>query len=356
MAGPAASADPVAVSELRSWLQAREWDRLQRHFAAVAPATADAFEARALLTMALQPGPDGARRAVADLRQACALQPGNVLTAANLMQALIDAGDAAQALRLTADAMRQAPHIQPLAEKHAWALVALAHWDDAQAAVAHALGVARAAGAAPAPALEALAEELRGGWWRPLALGGITLRLPAEQDRAFVAACFGNPAFISRYRRFQSAEPAAVSQFLDLARRRPRQTGRIDWIVCRGLQPLGLASLSDLDFSHRRGELLVGLLDPDARSPAGLKASLAAMDCAFSVFGLRKLVSHVYGDNPAAQANTLHLGLRQEGLLRAHLLTGDGPLDLYVNGLLADEFRADARLQRLLSRWRVLSA
>ena len=352
MAGSAASADPVAVSALRSWLQARDWDRLQRHFAAVAPATADDFEARALLTMALQPGPDGARRALADLRQACALQPGNVLAAANLMQALIDAGDAVQALRLTTDAMRQAPHIQPLAEKHAWALVALARWDEAQAAAAHALGVARAASATPAPALAALADELRGGWWRPLALGGVTLRLPADADQAFVAQCFGSPAFIARYRRFQATDAAAVGGFIDLARRRPRQTGRIDWIVCQGAQPLGLASLSDLDFKHRRGELLVGLLDPDARAPVGLKASLAVMDCAFNGFGLRKLVSYVYGDNPAAQANTLHLGLRQEGLLRAQLLTAEGPLDLYVNGLLADEFHADARLQRLLARWR----
>ena len=352
MAGSAASADHIPVSELRSWLQARDWDRLQRHFADLAPAGAQDFEARALLTMALQPGPDGARRAVADLRQACALQPNNPLMAANLMQALIDAGDAAQALRLTTDAMRQAPHIQPLAEKHAWALAALAHWDEAQPAVLHAIALAQVAGAAPAPALAALADELRNGWWRPLALGGVTLRLPVEDDRAFVARCFGSPAFISRYRRFQAGDSAAVGSFIDLARRRPRQTGRIDWIVCRAAQPLGLASLSDLDFNHRRGELLVGLLDPDARAPDGLKASLAVMDCAFNGFGLRKLVSYVYGDNPAAQANTLHLGLRQEGLLRAQLLTAEGPLDLYVNGLLVDEFRADARLQRLLARWR----
>lgn len=340
----------TSAPDLRAWLQAGAWDRLQRHFAAVAPASAEAFEARALTTMALRPGPDGARLAVADLRQACTLQPGNVLTAANLMQALIDSGDTAQALQLTADAMRQAPNLPPLAEKHAWALLAACRWDEARRAVQHAIGLAPPGAAAPA--LVALAEELRCRWWQPQSMGGITLRLPTEIDRDFVARCFADRAFVTRYRRSQTADEAAVSSFLALARRRPRQSARIDWVVCRGAEPLGLASVSDLEFNNRRGELLVGLLAPDARTPVGLKASLAVMDFAFNRFGLHKLVSYVYGDNPEAQANTLHLGLRAEGLLRAHLLTADGALDLHVNGLLADEFHADARLQRLLARWR----
>lgn len=274
-----------------------------------------------------------------------------MLTAANLMQALIDAGDAAQALRLTTDAMRQAPHIQPLA-KHAWALVALAHWDDAQAAVAHALGVARAAGAEPpAPALEALVEELRGGWWRPLALGGITLRLPAKPTGPSwqpVPATPRSSRATAASSRPSQPQSASSSTWPGGARGRPgASTGssaaarsRWAWPACRTwTSATGAASCWSGCWTPMR-----------ARLP-GLKASLAAMDCAFaSFFGLRKLVSHVYGDNPAAQANTLHLGLRQEGLLRAHLLTGDGPLDLYVNGLLADEFRADARLPRLLAR------
>ncbi len=342
---------PVDPS-LQSWLQGREWDRLQQHFAAVSPVRADEFEARALTTMALQPGPDGARRALPDLRRACTLQPGNVLLAANLMQALIDAGDTAEALRLTTDAMRQAPQIVALAEKHAWALLAAARWDDAQRAVAHAIGAAQAAGVAPASTMTQLAEELRTRWWQAQALGGIELRLPAEADRDFVARCFSARDFITRYRRFQADDAAAVGSFLALARRRPRQSGRLEWIVCRGDEPIGLASLSDLDFTHRRGELLIGLLTPDASAATALKASLAAMDYGFNGLGLHKLVSCVYGDNAPAQANTLHLGLRQEGLLRGHLLTPDGPLDLYLNGLLADEYRADARLQRMLARWR----
>ncbi|MFO1328200.1 MAG: tetratricopeptide repeat protein [Rubrivivax sp.] len=346
------AAEERPAVELGAWLQARDWGRLQRHFARVPPATAADFEARALATMALHPGAGGARAALADLRQACRLEPGNVLAAANLMQALIDAGEADEALRLTRDAMRQAPQIVPLAEKHAWALVAAARWDEARLAVAHAIEAARKAELPASEAMAALAAELDTAWWQPLRLGDIELRLPAEIDQAFVAACFQSGDFLSRYRRFQAADEVAVRNFVDLARRRPLQTSRIDWIVWRGVEALGLASVSDLDFGHRRGELLVGLLAPRAAASAGLKASLAVMDFFFARLKMRKLVSYVYGDNEAAQANTLHLGLRQEGLLRRHLLTPAGELDLYVNGLLADEYHADARLQRLLARWR----
>lgn len=354
MTEPHAGAAPPA--DIRGWLVQRDWPRLQRHFATVAPTQAHEFEARAFTLMALQPGPGGARRALADLRQACALQPGNVLSAANLMQALIDAGESAEALRLTTDAMRQAPQVVELAEKHVLALLARSQWDEARRAAHHALAAAQAAGAQASPAVARAAQDLDTVWWGPRAMGDVVLRLPLEQDQDFLARCFGERDFIRRYRRSQEGDEAGVRAFLDLARVQPRQSRRLDWIVCQGPRPVGLASLSDLDFTHRRGELLVGLPEADARVPVALKASLAVMDFAFDGLRLHKLVSYVYGDNAQAQANTLHLGLRQEGLLRGHLLTSDGPLDLYVNGLLADEWRADARLQRMIRRWRAKPA
>lgn len=358
MAGPARAAPDGGHAPqdgdhpLRTWLRAGDWASLRAHFERHAPASAAEHEARALTTMALMPGPVGARHALADLRRACSLDPHNVLQAANLMQALIDAGEISDALRLTEDAMRQAPHLLPLAEKRAWALLAAARWDEAAVAARHALAVADGLGLPGSDALRGLESELAIGWWRPLCLGGVELRQPRTGDEAFIARCFRDVAFMSRYRRIQEGHDDAVRAHVGLARQRPRSSGRIDWIVCRDARPLGLAGIADIDFLHGRGELLVGLAETDPRPASALKASLAVMDFAFTRLGLRKLVSYVYGDNPEAQANTLHLGLRQEGVLRRHLLTAQGPIDLYVNGMLADEYRDDRRLQRLLARWR----
>jgi diamine N-acetyltransferase len=156
---------------------------------------------------------------------------------------------------------------------------------------------------------------------------------------------------MTRFHRFQPADDAAIDQFIQRSDSRPRLNRRLDWIVHDGPEAIGLASLVDLDHEQRRAELLVGFPRAEGRPAAALKASLAAMQFAFGALKLNRLISYVYGDNPASQANTLHLGLRQEGLLREHLRVDGVALDLHVNGLLAREYFADARLQRLLQRW-----
>ena len=242
--------------------------------------------------------------------------------------------------------VQQAPQLADLRDKQVQALMAAARWEDALQA-ASARPAAHHAGQAGA----ALLEELGSLWWRPLVLGGVCLRLPSPGDSDFVARCFRDTAFMTRFHRFQPGDDAAIEEFIGRAKTRLRRTRRLDWIVWRGDQPIGLTSLVDVDHENRRAELLVGLPQPGTSGPAALQASLATLQFAFDRLGLHKVLSHVYGDNPMSQANTLHLGLRQEGLLRDHLQVDGKALDLFVNGLLASEFRADARLQRLLRRW-----
>ena len=113
----------------------------------------------------------------------------------------------------------------------------------------------------------------------------------------------------------------------------------------------GFAAIVDIDLGHRRGELLVGIPGAGTAPALALKASVAAMAFAFENLQLDRLVSHVYGDNPAAQANTLHLGFQPEGRLREQLRFGNQAIDLMVNGLLAREHAQHPQLKRLRERW-----
>ena len=332
--------------DLQSWVRASDWPRVLQHFTDVAPRTAAEFASRGLAIRALQPGVEGARQALPDLRQALALQPGSAPMASNLLQGLIDAGETREACLQSAALVAQSPHDADLRHKQVQALMAAARWDDAleAASVEPAARDAR-------PPWAALRDELGSRWWQPVILGGQRLRQPQPQDRGFVARCFRDRAFMSRYHRYQAGEDAAIEQFIARSSSRPQLTRRLDWVVCRGDEAIGLTSLVDIDPDNRRAELLVGFPHPRAAASAALKASLAAMQFAFDRLGLHKLMSYVYGDNAESQANTLHLGLHQEGLLREHLQVDGQPLDLYVNGLLAPQFHADERLQRLLQRW-----
>ena len=83
-----------------------------------------------------------------------------------------------------------------------------------------------------------------------------------------------------------------------------------------------------------------------------LKVSVAVLEFAFKRLHLAKMMSYVYSDNPEAQANTLHLGFEQEGLLRSHIAGQSGRLDLFVNGMTNTSFAGNALLNKLALRWR----
>lgn len=353
---PANAASPgpgaAAAGDLQTWLRAGDWPRLQAHFSRHAPAGADGFVARALLLTRAERTTERTAQILADWRQACALQPSNLLHAVNLAQALLDAGQPDEAAGLAAQLVQHAPQNYPAAEKQALALHACGRWHEGAAAGAHAMHAAAAAGMAPSEATRAVYTDLAWPWWQPLGIGGAQLRLPATEDAAFLRGLFNDADFMRRFHRYQRGDERSITEFIDRAQRPSRETRRRDWIVLdRHGNAAGLASIVDIDALNQRGELLVGVPHPRAGESLAFKASIAAIAFAFEQLQLEKLVSFVYGDNPAARSNTLHLGFREEGLLRSHLKEGDSRLDLYVSGLLKTEFEADGRMQRLRSRW-----
>jgi len=112
-----------------------------------------------------------------------------------------------------------------------------------------------------------------------------------------------------------------------------------------------LAELVDINLQNSRAELIVGF--PDTQTfGISLEATLLAIEFAFSKIGIRKLVSYVYGDNPNAQRNTLHLGFQAEGLLRDHVLDAASGecLDLHINGCLASDFFRNEIMLKLARR------
>lgn len=340
---------------LHAWLRQGDWARLQSHFDGHAPGTAAEHAAHALLLTRSERTRERDARIVADWRQACRLQPDNLLHAVNLAQALLDAGQVDEAAALAVRIAQQAPQSPPAVEKLCLAMHAQGRWPEAQQAVERARSLADACKLPLPDAVHSVCESLAGRWWEPIAVGGAVLRLPQADDLPFVRAAFNDAAFMPRFHRYQRGDEPALQEFIGRARRPPRETRRRDWIVVdRAGRAAGLVSIVDIDPVNRRGELLVGV--PDAQRRQGsealaLKASLAAVAFAFERLRLDKLVSYVYGDNPVAQANALHLGFASEGLLRGHIADGHQRLDLHVNGLLRPEFEADARLQRLRQRW-----
>jgi len=341
-----------ASAQVTQWLLTRDWGELTRHFSSHPPIRADEYHARALMKLHQVARPVDIDWAfvISDLRQACSLNPSNALMAVNLTQALLDSRQPQEAYETAKQTFKLHPNAYPVMEKLALAADATHRWAEALATLKQAKQTLAENQLLP-PSLERLLVELSSRWWEPIVKDGVVLRHPDNSDADFLTSTFNDVDFMQRYHRFQEAGTVVVKKLIVQAHQPLRQTRRIDWIVLDRIgNRVGLAAIVDIDWRNERGELLIGL--PGQRNPMiSLKASVAVLEFAFKQLRLAKMVSYVYGDNPEAQTNTLHLGFKQEGLLRSHIASPSGRLDLLVNGMTRNDFADNALLNKLVRRW-----
>jgi RimJ/RimL family protein N-acetyltransferase len=335
----------VNASEL---LMAKDWVGLANLFSSTPPVTALDFQARALLAVHQHGGRPNWKEVLVDFEQACTLAPRSPMLRVNFAQALLDSGHHEEAKKQALLACELDPASRPPLEKLGLACVAVRDFSGGLQAFDRAAAVP---GPALAPALAKLHALLRTRWWEPQGAGSVMLRAPHAEDADFLARSFADREFMRQFHRLQASGQDAVAAFIRTAALLPLQTRRIDWIVTDVReQRIGIAGLVDIDWGNGRGEYLVGFPGPCPRA-AALQASAAAIRFAFERLVLEKLVSFVYADNPAAQSNTLHLGFREEGLLRSHIASEGRRIDLFANGMLRSEFESSPLFARLRLRW-----
>ncbi|NOT86269.1 MAG: GNAT family N-acetyltransferase [Methylococcaceae bacterium] len=203
--------------------------------------------------------------------------------------------------------------------------------------------------------------EVDSAWLQPLYGNTLLLRRFQASDSEYLSRCYAAQDFMRFYHHFLPCnQPVKLleKKLHQNAQLHPCQSKAIDWIICRTdathiSRPIGIANLVDIQFAHRRAELLIGIPEPvDRLGHTGLETSLLIMDFAFNRVNLNKLTSYVYGINPIAQKNTLALGFKQEGYLNAHLIQPENgkALDLYTNGLTMTDFRHNTHLAKLSRR------
>jgi len=124
----------------------------------------------------------------------------------------------------------------------------------------------------------------------------------------------------------------------------PENLTKLEWVVKKTESEhsiIGIASLADYQAFHNRAEILIGIPNPEMRTGStGLEASLLIFEFAFQHIHLHKLVSFVYSFNQQAQKNTIHLGFKNEGLLRDQFFNHreEKYVNLYQNGMLNSDF------------------
>jgi diamine N-acetyltransferase len=188
-------------------------------------------------------------------------------------------------------------------------------------------------------------------WWSSVQGRRLILVRKGLQHTDFLIECRQNKDFHHHYNLFQEATPDAVKRELKVADRPPLDSKKIEWVVEKNGQPIGVAALVDLNMNNSRAELLIGF-PGDVSALATVEATLLVLEFAFATLGLFKVYSYVYSDNPKGQKNTLSLGFEQEGILKSHVQDPylKQRLDLYVNGCLQDDFFSNITLMKMAQR------
>ncbi len=200
--------------------------------------------------------------------------------------------------------------------------------------------------------------EVDPAWLAPLDGKQFYLRRYKADDAAYLHQCYLNASFMDLYNRYIPRHLHVDELAVSLAQahtKHPCQLKTVDWIIVRKTthEPVGIASLVDIQYQHRRAEFQIGLPDPaDHTRGIGLEATLLVLDYAFNRVGLNKLVTIIYSYNVSSQKNTLALGFEQESYLREQLIDKESgkPIDLFGNGMTLRDFRQNIRLSRLSTR------
>jgi RimJ/RimL family protein N-acetyltransferase len=195
-------------------------------------------------------------------------------------------------------------------------------------------------------------------WWSEIKAGICQLNRRSSKDIDFVREIWNHKDFIYSFHRHANSLPNESDKLANLLDKEyfalVSESHSIHWIVKdKTGKPWGLLSITGISLIHKRAEVLLGVLDG---APRGLStaAMLMLFQFYFKAIKFNKLLSFVYEDNPHSLKGTLHLGFKEEGRFKKHVV--DPRSNQYVNliqtGLLAEDAfsKSNNRLmKRLLS-------
>jgi len=270
-----------------------------------------------------------------------------------LSELLLQCGESAEALMLAENTAKVAPDSVLCQYAHGRALLALGNYAAANKVFKTASSLPISGNPKLKNDLAHLTIKSESFWYVPVVGKNISLQRIAPEHKSFLTDCRNDQVFRRQYNMFHSQAERNIDNDLRRSQQHPLDTKKIDWVVMANAKPIGLLSLVDLNVANRRAELLIGF--PGKVNPwCSVEATLLALNFAFNTLKLARVYSYVYEDNPSSQRNTLHLGFVQEGVLRGHICDPadrDRRLDLFVNGMLATEFKSLSESSSLYKRF-----
>lgn len=207
--------------------------------------------------------------------------------------------------------------------------------------------------------LKGLAWEHHPIFWSDIEAGICKLTRRKGSDSTFIEHLWRNQEFIYSFHR-NAAEIPSDKRLLEEILEREfistiSESRSLHWIVRdRNSKPWGLLSLTDISLMHKRSEVMLGVM-PGAPTGLSTASMLILFNFYFNAIKFNKLCAYIHDDNKHSFKGTLHLGFKEEGRMRMHVMDPKSAtyVDLIQLGMLAnDAFNPTNKrlMQRLLKR------
>ena len=116
---------------------------------------------------------------------------------------------------------------------------------------------------------------------------------------------------------------------------------KIDFIVRnkRDNEPIGVASIKDIDRQNGHAEIALGIADSDKRLAGfGVDLMIVLLDIVFYEFGFEKCYTKVNDNNTLGLKSALSFGFIGEGKLRRHIFMEGEYIDQWILGITKEEY------------------
>jgi RimJ/RimL family protein N-acetyltransferase len=187
-------------------------------------------------------------------------------------------------------------------------------------------------------------------WSSPVRHGLVCLRRSNSNDEGFFRSTYANAEFTRRFNRQPPWSGNLSRALAKYGEDPPALLGMLQWVVCLRDIPVGLISLSNLDYTNSRAEFSIGFPSPYSNGISYI-ACLLALDFAFFRVGLNKVYGYIYESNDQALQNGYRIGFMEEGFLADHFhFPGQGFASVHVLGLTRRQAAENSRLVNAIRR------
>lgn len=171
----------------------------------------------------------------------------------------------------------------------------------------------------------------------------IILRQLKKEDAETLQKWYVDKDFRLVYNEYSSVDLEAIRKEISSLQNEifDPKTEKVVYMVERkhDRRPIGLAGFRNIDRKNGNAELVLGIGEKDMRLAGyGLDIYITLLDIVYDELGLEKAYMRIYDNNELGLKTSINFGFITEGKMRKQSFVEGKYVDLWILGLLKDEY------------------